>query len=330
MADKVHVTPDPAGNAECGCIGYQATMTKDSPKKPPTFFLTKDLTGSGRPDNFIEASGEKVDLTDVNSQHSDATLVSEDPWTWKFTLCPHKLAEGTYRVAVRRWKHVGTNLWVDSDDLIEFEHDVNALLDFQVDEKSTPDLGELPCDAPLFLEPLEQQCVLQHSVSIQRVIDGQAIGPSTRLVAKTPGELDAYDLRRRAAQQGFDLVPGQCYEIAVNAYAPVNGGSATKVKKQFCLPCGSGKSVQCGTVAFAKGSAGITVDLHESMPSDSYSVSVQVRDSQAFSPSDSATYFNVLKKSDTNFQLQHKTREGGKPLPLTGNVRIDWIAIHGD
>lgn len=328
MSEKIHVTRDVKGDTECGCLGFKATMSKDSPKKEPTFFLTSDLTGTGRPDNYINAAGEEVDLTDVNSQHSEATrLDGDEPWTWTFTLCPHKLGEGTYRVAVRRWKHVGTNLWVHSNE-IDFEHEVNALLDFQIDEQSSPDLGELPCKAPLFLEPLEQQCVLHHNVTVQRVVGGQPVGPRVKLVSKNSGELDAYDLRRRAARKGFDFVPGQCYEIAVNTYASVNGSSSTRVTKRFCLPCGSDKVIQCGSVGFAEGSAGITIDLHEKMPTGDYSVAVQVRDSQAFSPSEDATYFNVLKKTESNFQLQHKTRENGTPLSLTGQVQIDWIAVH--
>jgi hypothetical protein len=82
---------------------------------------------------------------------------------------------------------------------------------------------------------------------------------------------------------------------------------------------------RAGTIGFKSGSAGITVSLKKPMP-QKYSVSVQPTNTSGYSPTKEATYFNVLKKTSTDFQVQHKRCEDGVPVALDRNISLDWIA----
>jgi len=62
------------------------------------------------------------------------------------------------------------------------------------------------------------------------------------------------------------------------------------------------------------------------MPTANYSVVVQPTNTAGYSPIPNCTYFNVLKKTTTNFQVQHKRCDDGVPVKLDVNVSLDWIA----
>jgi hypothetical protein len=83
---------------------------------------------------------------------------------------------------------------------------------------------------------------------------------------------------------------------------------------------------RAGTAPFTTGSAGITVKFSVPMPTAKYSVVVQPTNTAGYSPISQCTYFNVLKKTTTNFQVQHKRCDDGTPVPLDVNVSLDWIA----
>ena len=61
------------------------------------------------------------------------------------------------------------------------------------------------------------------------------------------------------------------------------------------------------------------------MPNNKYAVVVQPTDTAGYSTTTECTYFNVLKKTKTNFQVQHKTCSNGDPLPLDVGVNLSWI-----
>ena len=84
---------------------------------------------------------------------------------------------------------------------------------------------------------------------------------------------------------------------------------------------------KAGTAAFKAGQKGIVVTFPVPMPSSRYTVSVQATNTSGYSSVSKCTYFNVLKKTNTNFQVQHKTCDDGKPIALDKNVSLDWIAI---
>lgn len=84
---------------------------------------------------------------------------------------------------------------------------------------------------------------------------------------------------------------------------------------------------KAGTAAFAIGKAGIYVYYPIPWPAGTkYSVVVQPTNTGGYSPATVCTYFNVLKKTDTKFEVQHKRCDNGVPLPLDTPISLDWIA----
>lgn len=83
---------------------------------------------------------------------------------------------------------------------------------------------------------------------------------------------------------------------------------------------------RAGTASFTAGSAGIVITFSAPMPTAKYSVVVQATNTAGYSPTADCTYFNVLKKTQTNFQVQHKRCDNGTPVALDTNVSLDWIA----
>jgi hypothetical protein len=83
---------------------------------------------------------------------------------------------------------------------------------------------------------------------------------------------------------------------------------------------------RAGTAPFTAGSAGIVITFSVPMPTAKYSVVVQPTNTAGYSPIAQCTYFNVLKKTTTNFQVQHKRCDDGTPVNLDVNVSLDWIA----
>jgi hypothetical protein len=84
---------------------------------------------------------------------------------------------------------------------------------------------------------------------------------------------------------------------------------------------------KAGTAAFVIGQAGITINYPVAWPANTaYSVVVQPTNTAGYSPTTVCTYFNVLNKTATTFQVQHKRCDNGVPVPLDVNVSLDWIA----
>lgn len=84
---------------------------------------------------------------------------------------------------------------------------------------------------------------------------------------------------------------------------------------------------RAGTAPFNAGQAGIFITFVNPLPSAGYSVSVQATNTGGFSGTTVCTYFNVLHKTSTGFDVQHKRCSDGVPVPLTVGVSLDWIAI---
>ena len=84
---------------------------------------------------------------------------------------------------------------------------------------------------------------------------------------------------------------------------------------------------KAGTAAFPIGSAGIFVNYPVPWPATvTYSLVVQATNTAGYSGTTACTYFNVLKKTPTQFQVQHKRCDNGVPVPLVVGVSLDWIA----
>lgn len=84
---------------------------------------------------------------------------------------------------------------------------------------------------------------------------------------------------------------------------------------------------KAGTAAFAIGQAGIYVNYPTPWPATvKYSVVVQPTNTAGYSPTTVCTYFNVLKKTPTQFQVQHKRCDDGVPVALDTAISLDWVA----
>jgi hypothetical protein len=81
---------------------------------------------------------------------------------------------------------------------------------------------------------------------------------------------------------------------------------------------------RAGTIGFPIGSAGITVPIVPPMPNNTYSVSLQATNTAGYSTTSDCTYFNVLHKTPTQFEIQHKRCKDGIPVTLDQGVSIDW------
>lgn len=87
---------------------------------------------------------------------------------------------------------------------------------------------------------------------------------------------------------------------------------------------------RAGNIGFPAGSAGITVTFATPMPNAKYAVTVQPTNTAGYSSTNECTYFNVLKKTATKFEVQHKTCIDGTPVELDVNVSLNWIVSSYD
>jgi hypothetical protein len=84
---------------------------------------------------------------------------------------------------------------------------------------------------------------------------------------------------------------------------------------------------KAGTSPFLIGQAGITITYPVPWPANTaYAVVVQPTNTAGYSPTTVCTYFNVLNKTATTFQVQHKRCDNGVPVALDVGVSLDWIA----
>lgn len=83
---------------------------------------------------------------------------------------------------------------------------------------------------------------------------------------------------------------------------------------------------RAGVSPFRSGQAGIYVKFSKPMPTANYAVAVQPTNTAGYSPTKDCTYFNVLKKTVSEFQVQHKRCDDGVPVKLDVNVSLNWIA----
>jgi len=85
--------------------------------------------------------------------------------------------------------------------------------------------------------------------------------------------------------------------------------------------------MRSGITSFPKGKDGIQIEFAEPMPSSNYVITVQQTNAGGYSPTSESTYFNVLRKTKSGFQVQHKTTESDTPKKLQSSVTLNWIAI---
>lgn len=102
---------------------------------------------------------------------------------------------------------------------------------------------------------------------------------------------------------------------------------ALLVGSSVAMSANATNEVRAGVAPFLAGQAGIYITLPTPMPNGNYSAVVNATNTSGYSPTTECTYFNVLKKTATNFQVQHKTCIDGVPIPLDKNVSLNWIVM---
>lgn len=89
----------------------------------------------------------------------------------------------------------------------------------------------------------------------------------------------------------------------------------------------SASDIRAGNALFSSGKAGIYVKFSPAMPNNKYAVVVQATNTAGYSTVDICTYFNPLKKTASNFQVQHKSCKDGTPIKLDANVSLNWMIM---
>lgn len=91
------------------------------------------------------------------------------------------------------------------------------------------------------------------------------------------------------------------------------------------LALGEAQAGECraGVVSFPSGKKGIYVN-HDTFTRP-HSVVVQPTNTAGYSTISECTYFNVLKHTDTQFQVQHKRCDNGVPIATDVNISLYWI-----
>lgn len=84
--------------------------------------------------------------------------------------------------------------------------------------------------------------------------------------------------------------------------------------------------IRAGVSSFAIGQAGIYVPLSPAVD-QAYSVVIQPANTAGYSTTGECTYFNVLKETPNEFQIQHKTCKDGTPIPVDTSVTINWVLM---
>jgi hypothetical protein len=84
--------------------------------------------------------------------------------------------------------------------------------------------------------------------------------------------------------------------------------------------------IRAGSVGWPRGQDGITITLSPAVTGP-YTVVVQETNAAGYSPNGDGNYFNVLKETLTEFQVQHKSCKDGTPVRLDDTVTLKWILI---
>jgi hypothetical protein len=82
---------------------------------------------------------------------------------------------------------------------------------------------------------------------------------------------------------------------------------------------------RAGLIAWPVGAAGVTVQISPPISNANYSAIVQPTNTAGYSGISDCTYFNVLKLTPTQFEVQHKKCKDGVPVPTVTTITLEWI-----
>lgn len=85
--------------------------------------------------------------------------------------------------------------------------------------------------------------------------------------------------------------------------------------------------IRSGAFGWPLGADGVTVPISPPVNGPNASVVVNPGNTAGYSPSSECTYFNVLKVTPTQFEVQHKTCKDGTPIKTDTAITLIWILV---
>jgi hypothetical protein len=85
--------------------------------------------------------------------------------------------------------------------------------------------------------------------------------------------------------------------------------------------------IRSGLIPWASGTDGVTVTISPPVSGPNANVFVQPANTAGYSTVSDCTYFNVLKVTATDFQVQHKTCKDGTPIKTDTTISLLWFLI---
>jgi hypothetical protein len=85
--------------------------------------------------------------------------------------------------------------------------------------------------------------------------------------------------------------------------------------------------IRSGVYSWDAGKDGVTIQISPPVSGPNAPVFVQTANTGGYSPVSECTYFNVLKVTATDFQVQHKTCKDGTPIKTTIHITLLWMLV---
>jgi hypothetical protein len=85
--------------------------------------------------------------------------------------------------------------------------------------------------------------------------------------------------------------------------------------------------IRSGAYPWPKGKDGVTIPITPPVSGPNSPISVQPAATAGYSPTSECTYFNVLKVTASDFQVQHKTCKDGTPIQTDDTITLFWILV---
>jgi hypothetical protein len=85
--------------------------------------------------------------------------------------------------------------------------------------------------------------------------------------------------------------------------------------------------IRSGAFPWPSGADGVTIPISPPVSGPNAPVTVQPANTAGYSTVSECTYFNVLKVTAADFQVQHKTCKDGTPVKTDTTITLFWILV---
>ena len=93
------------------------------------------------------------------------------------------------------------------------------------------------------------------------------------------------------------------------------------------IPAGA-VDIRTGVFPWPVGADGVTIAISPPVSGPNAPTFVQPANTAGYSTVSECTYFNVLKVTATDFQVQHKTCKDGTPVKTDTTITLFWLVFH--